>query len=159
MVEHRLYDCLIDLQEGVCPPFGPLYALSTPELKAFLVYLDENLKKGFIQPSKSLAGAPLLFVKKDESLHVCVDYEDLNKLTMCNRYPLPLIPELLDWLRVARVFSKVDLRGAYNLVCIKSGDEWKTTFRTRYGHFEYNVMTFGLTNTPTVFQHMMNDII
>ena len=157
--EHRLYDCPIDLQEGACPPFGPLYALSAPELKALRVYLDENLEKGFIQPSKSPAGAPILFVKKkDGSLRLCVDYRGLNKLTVRNRYPLPLIPELLDRLRIARVFSKVDLRGAYNLVRIKPGDEWKTAFRTRYGHFEYKVMPFGLTNAPTVFQHMMNDI-
>ena len=75
-----------------------------------------------------------------------------------NRYPLPLIPVLLDRLRTGRIFSKIDLRGAYNLVCIKPGDEWKTAFRTHYGHFEYKVMPFGLTNAPTIFQHMMNDI-
>ena len=157
--EHRRYDCPIDLQEGACPPFGPIYGLSAPELKALRGYLDENLEKGFIQPSKSPAGAPILFVKKkDGSLRLCVDYRGLNKLTVRNRYPLPLIPELLDRLQSARVFSKIDLRGAYNLVRIKPGDEWKTAFRTRYGHFEYKVMPFGLTNAPTVFQHMMNDI-
>ena len=96
--------------------------------------------------------------KKGGSLRLCVDYRGLNKITICNRYPLPLIPELLDRLRSAPVFSKIDLRGVYNLVRIKPGDEWKTTFRTRYGHFEYKVMPFGLTNAPTVFQHMMNDI-
>ena len=127
--EHRLYDCLIDLQEGVCPPFGPLYVLTVPELKALRVYLDENLEQGFIQPSKSSVGVPILFVKKkDDSLHLCVDYWGLNKLTVRNRYPLPLIPELLDQLCVLRVFSKVDMRRAYNLVCIKSGDEWKTVW-------------------------------
>ena len=93
------------------------------------MYLDENLEKGFIQPSKSPAGAPILFVKKkDGSLRLCVDYRGLNKLTVRNRYPLPLIPELLDRLRIARVFSKIDLRGTYNLVRIKPGDEWKTAF-------------------------------
>ena len=157
--EHHAYDCPINLQEGVCAPFGPIYGLSEPELEALRTYLDENLEKGFIQPSKSPAGAPILFVKKkDGSLRLCVDYRGLNKVTVRNRYPLPLIPELLDRLRSARVFSKIDLRGAYNLVRIKPGDEWKTAFRTRYGHFEYKVMPFGLTNAPTVFQHMMNDI-
>ena len=106
-----------------CPPFGPLYALSAPELKALHVYLDENLEKGFIQPSKLPTRAPILFVKKKvDSLGLCIDYRGLNKLTVHNRYPLPLIPELLDRLRVARVFSKVDLRGAYNLVRIKPGE-------------------------------------
>ena len=124
------------------------------------MYLDENLEKGFIQPSKSPAGAPILFVKKkDESLRLCADYGGLNKLTVCNRYPLPLIPELLDRLCVMRVPSKVYLRGAYNLVRIKPRDGWKTAFRTRYGHFEYKVMPFGRTNAPTIFQHMMNNIL
>ena len=157
--EHRHYDCPIDLQEGTNPPFGPIYGLSEPELVALRTYLDDNLQKGFIQPSKSPAGAPILFVKKkDGSLRLCVDYRGLNRITIRNRYPLPLIPELLDRLRTAKVFSKIDLRGAYNLVRIKPGDEWKTAFRTRYGHFEYKVMPFGLTNAPAVFQHMMNDI-
>ena len=89
--------------------------------------------------------------KKDGSLRLCVDYRGLNKITVHNRYPLPLIPELLDRLRSARVFSKIDLRGAYNLVRIKLGDEWKTTFRTRYGHFEYKVMSFGLTKMLELF--------
>jgi hypothetical protein len=100
-----------------------------------------------------------LFVKKkDGSLHMYVDYRELNKVTKKNRYPLPLILELLEQLGSAKIFIKIELRGAYNLVQVKEGDEWKTTFRTRYGHFEYLVMPFGLTNTPIVFQHMMNDI-
>ena len=107
----------------------------------------------------SPVGDPILFVKKkDDSLCLCVDYRGLNKLNVRNRYPLPLISELLDQLRVACVFSKVDMRGAYNLICIKPGDDWKTAVWTRYGHFEYKIMPFGLTNAPPVFQHMMNDI-
>ncbi|XP_013932051.1 PREDICTED: RNA-directed DNA polymerase homolog [Thamnophis sirtalis] len=78
---------------------------------------------------------------------------------VCNRYPLPLIPELLERLREATVFTKLDLRGAYNLVRVRAGDEWKTAFGTRYGHFEYTVMPFGLTNAPAIFQHFMNDIV
>ena len=89
---------------------------------------------------------------------MCVDYRGLNKVTKKNRYPLPLILGLLEQLGRAKIFTRIDLRGAYNLVRIKEGDEWKTAFRTRYGHFEYNVMPFGLTNASAAFQHMMNDI-
>ncbi len=157
--QHRLYDCGIELQEGAQPPFGPIYSLSQNELIALRVYLDENLAKNFIQHSKSLAGAPILFVKKkDSSLRMCVDYRGLNKVTIKNRYPLPLIPGLLDQLGRAKIHTKIDLRGAYNLVRIKEGDEWKMAFRTRYGHFEYNVMPFGLTNALAIFQHLMNDV-
>jgi hypothetical protein len=89
---------------------------------------------------------------------MCVDYCGLNKVTIKNRYPLLLILGLLDQLGQAKIHTKIDLRGVYNLVCIKEGDEWKTVFWIKYGHFEYNVMPFGLTNTPTIFQHLMNDV-
>ena len=108
--EHRPYDCPIDLQEGASPPFGPIYGLSEPELQALRTYLDENLEKGFIQPSKSPTGAPILLVEKERWL-LCADYRGLNKITVRNRYPLPLILELLDRLRTGRIFSKIDLRG------------------------------------------------
>lgn len=156
---HRPYDLSIDLEPGKSPPFGPLYSLSEVELKALREWLDDNLSKGFIRASQSPAGAPILFVKKkDGSLRLCVDYRALNNMTIKNRYPLPLIPEALDRLRSAKVYTKLDLRGAYNLVRVKEGDEWKTAFRTRYGHFECVVMPFGLTNAPAVFQHFMNDV-
>jgi hypothetical protein len=156
---HSPYDCPIDLEEGHSPPFGPIYGLSERELQALRDYLTENLAKGFIQHSKFPAVAPILFVKKkDGSLRLCVDYHGLNKITKKNRYPLPLISSLLDRLCTGKIFTKLDLRGAYNLLRIRPGSEWKTTFRTRYGHFEYTVMPFGLTNAPTVFQHLMNDI-
>jgi hypothetical protein len=87
-----------------------------------------------------------------------VDYRGLNKITKKNRNPLPLISGLLDRLRTVKIFTKLDLRGAYNLFKIRLDDEWKTIFRTRYGHFEYTVMPFGLTNAPVIFQHLMNDI-
>lgn len=157
--EHRPYDCAIDLQEGTHPPFGPIYNLSQDELSALKDYIEENLAKNFIRHSKSPAGAPILFVKKkDGSLRMCVDYRGLNKITVKNRYPLPLISGLLEQLGEAKIYTKIDLRGAYNLVRVKAGDEWKTAFRTRYGHFEYNVMPFGLTNAPAIFQHLMNDV-
>ena len=157
--EHRPYDISIELQPGTSPPWGPIYALSNPELEALKKYLDEELAKGFIRPSKSPAAAPIFFVKKKSGeLRPVVDYRGLNKITVKNRYPLPLINEMLTRFNHAKVFSKIDLRGAYNLVRIKPGDEWKTAFRTRYGLFEYLVMPFGLTNAPSVFQHLMNDI-
>src|SRR5205814_3307007 len=93
------------------------------------------------------------------SLRLCVDYRGLNRVTIKNRYPLPLISEMLDRLRSGKVFTKIDLRGAYNLVRIRPGDEWKTAFRTRYGHFEYSVMPFGLTNAPATFQALINDTL
>jgi hypothetical protein len=96
--------------------------------------------------------------KKDGSLRMCIDYRGLNKITIKNRYPLPLISGLLDKLGQAKIYIKIDLRGIYNLVWIKEGDEWKTAFQTRYGHFEYNIMPFGLTNAPAIFQQLMNDI-
>ncbi|SOV09386.1 uncharacterized protein UDID_18575 [Ustilago sp. UG-2017a] len=159
LLPHRTYDHQIPLEEGKSPPFGPIYSLSEHELKTLREYLEENLAKGFISPSDSLAASPILFVKKkDGSLRLCVDYRGLNRITIRNRYPLPLIDELLDRLREARFFTRIDLRGAYNLFCIAKGDEWKTAFRTRYGLFQYNVMPFGLTNTPASFQHLMNDM-
>jgi hypothetical protein len=99
-----------------------------------------------------------LFVKNDRSLRMCVNYRELNKVTKKNSYPLPLISGLLEQLGSAKIFTKIDLRGIYNLVQVKEGDEWKTTFRTIYGHFEYSFMPSGLTNVPAVFKYMMNDI-
>lgn len=111
--------------------------MSRAELEALKKYLEENLSKKFIQHSSSPAGAPVLFVKKsDGSLRLCVDYRGLNEITVKNRYPLPLIQETLSRLSKARWFTKLDLRGAYNLVRIAKGEEWKTAFRTRYGHLE-----------------------
>jgi hypothetical protein len=131
--------------------------LSAIELKALDEYLKENLAKGFIRQSSSPAGAPILFVKKsDGSLRLCVDYRGLNKITIKNRYSLTLIQGNLDRLQDAKFFSKIDLRGAYNLIRIAAGEEWKTAFRTRYGLFEYLVMPFGLTNAPASFQQLMN---
>ena len=156
---HREYDCPIDLIDGKVPPFGPIYPLSEPELQSLRDYLKENLEKGFIVPSKSPAASPILFQKKkDGSLRLCVDYRKLNEITHKNRYPLPLIPEIIERLRGAKIFTKLDLRGAYNLIRMREGDEWKTAFRTRYGLYEYLVMPFGLTNAPATFQAFMNDI-
>lgn len=156
---HRSYDCPIDLLPGSEIPFGRIFPLSETELEALRSYIDENLEKKFIRPSSSPAGAGIFFVeKKDESLRPCVDYRELNKITVKNRYPLSLISELFQRFRTAQVFTKLDLRGAYNLVRIRAGDKWKTAFRSRFGHFEYLVMPFGLCNAPATFQHLVNDI-
>lgn len=153
-------DHAIPLLEGAQPPFGPIYPLSQDELSVLSDYIKTNLENGFIRPSTSPAGAPILFVKKkDGSLRLCVDYRGLNKVTIKNRYPLPLINEMLDRLSSASVFTKLDIRNAYHRIRIHEGDEWKTAFRTRYGHFEYQVMPFGLTNAPGSFQGLINDVL
>ncbi|KAH0604370.1 uncharacterized protein H6S33_006747, partial [Morchella sextelata] len=148
------------LKSGKQPPWGPVYSLSEVELKVLREYLDNMLRLGKIRLSKSPAGAPILFVnKKDGSLRLCVDYRVLNRVSIKNRYPLPLMNELRDRVAGAVIFSKIDLKEGYNLIRIKDGDEWKTAFRTRYGHFEYLVMPFGLANAPATFQNMMNDAL
>ena len=157
---NRTFDHAIDVVDGKEPPWGPIYALSEKELEVLREYLDTMLKSGKIRPSKSPAGAPILFVPKKEGrgLRLCVDYRGLNKVTILNRYPLPLMNELRDRVRGAKMFTKLDLKAGYNLIRIKEGDEWKTAFRSRYGHFEYLVMPFGLANAPATFQNMMNEI-
>ena len=157
--QHRPYDIGIDLVEGSKPKWGPLYHMSNEEMAILKDYIDDNLKKGYIRTSSSPMGAPVLFVKKkDGSLRLCVDYRALNDMTIKDGYPIPLIDELIDRLKRAKIFTALDLRGAYNLVRVKEGDEWKTAFRTRYGHYEYLVMPFGLSNAPAVFQRLMNDV-
>ena len=156
---HRSYDLKIETEDGAIPPHSRMYSLSPTELEALRVFIEENARSGFIRPSKSPHGAPILFVKKKGGdLRLCVDYRGLNRLTKKDRYPLPLISDLLDTPRKARVFTKIDLRHAYHLVRIADGDEWKTTFRTRYGSFEWLVVPFGLSNAPAAFQRFMNDI-
>ena len=150
----------IDLEEGKQPPYGPIYSLGPVELETLKTYIETNLANGFIRPSKSPAGAPILFDRKpDGSLRLCVDYRGLNNLTIKNRYPLPLIGESLDRLGRAKRFTQLDLTSAYHRMRIKEGDEWKTAFRTRYGHFEYQVMPFGLSNAPASFQGYVNKIL
>jgi hypothetical protein len=157
--KHWPYECTIDLVEGVQPPFKPIYNLSQDELIVLCQYINENLKKKFIWHSKPLASVSILFVKrKDGSFPICVDYCGLNQLTIKNQYPLFMVLVLLDQLSHAKVYTKIDLHGAYNLVHIWKGDECKTMFKTHYGPFEYDVMPFGLINAPIVFQHLMNNV-
>src|SRR5204863_4813337 len=138
-------DHAIPLEKDSKPVFGPIYNLSETELQVLREYIDENLRKGFIRPSTSPFGSPVLFVKKpDGSLRLCIDYRALNRITIKNRYLLPLISELLDRLKGAKFFTKLDVREAFNRLRIAVGDEHKTAFRTRYGHFEYLDMPFAL---------------
>jgi hypothetical protein len=157
--KHRPYDCTIELVERAQPPFRPIYNLLQNILATLHEYIDENLKKRFIQHSKSLIGSLILFVKKnDDSFRMCVDYHGLNRLIIKNQYLLPLILGLLDQFNHAKVYTKIDLRGTYNLVCIWKGDQWKMVFKTCFDHFEYVVMPFGCTNVLVVFQRLMNDV-
>jgi hypothetical protein len=134
---HRPYDLKIDLEEGGAPPPGRMYSLSPLELEALRIFIDENVRSGFIRTSNSPHGAPILFVrKKDGSLCLCVDYCGLNKITKKDHYLLPLISDLLDTPQKAHLYTKIDLCHAYHLVQVSDGEEWKTTFRTRYGSFE-----------------------
>ena len=153
-------DHAIDLLPGTTPPYGPIYPLSQAELEVLRRYLDDALAKGWIRKSISAAGAPILFVpKKTGELRLCVDYRALNRVTEKNRYPLPLISEILDRLSGAKYFTKLDLKDAFHRIRIREGDEWKTAFRTRYGHFEYLVMPFGLTNAPATFQSYIHQAL
>jgi transposase InsO family protein len=158
--EHQEWDHEIKLVEGATPGSQPIYGMSEKELEEIRRYIDVNIKKGFIRPSESPAGYPVMFVpKKNGKLRLCVDYRKLNDMTIKNRYPLPNISELRDRLAHAQVFTALDLRGAYNLIRMKKGEEWKTAFRTRYGHYEYTVMPFGLTNAPATCQALVNNVL
>ena len=155
----REIEFAIDLVPGATPASVTPYRMAPLELKELKLQLQELLDKGFIRPSVSPWGAPVLFVKKkDGTLRLCVDYRQLNKLTVKNKYPLPRIDDLFDQLKGASIFSKIDLRSGYHQLKIKDADVHKTAFRTRYGHYEFLVMPFGLTNAPTAFMDLMNRV-
>ncbi|GJQ97600.1 putative reverse transcriptase domain-containing protein [Tanacetum coccineum] len=149
----------IDLVPGAAPVARAPYRLAPSEMKELADQLQELSDKGFIRPSSSPWGAPVLFVKKkDGSLRMCIDYRELNKLTVKNRYPLPRIDDLFDQLQGSSVYSKIDLRSGYHQLRVREEDISKTAFRTRYGHYEFQVMPFGLTNAPAVFMDLMNRV-
>ena len=135
------------------------HRMAPVELQELRVQLQELLDKGFIIPSTSPWGAPVLFAKKkDKTLRLCIDYRQLNRVTINNQYPLPRIDDLFDQLRGARVYSKIDLRTGYHLLMVRETDIPKTSFKTRYEHFEFTVMPFGLTNSPAAFIDLMHGV-
>ncbi|GJZ60406.1 putative reverse transcriptase domain-containing protein [Tanacetum coccineum] len=155
----RQVEFQIDLVPGAAPVARAPYRLAPSEMKELSEQLKELSDKGFIRPSSSPWGAPVLFVKKkDGSFRMCIDYRELNKLTVKNRYPLPRIDDLFDQLQGSSVYSKIDLRSGYHQLRVREEDIPKTAFRTRYGHYEFQVMPFGLTNAPAVFMDLMNRV-
>ncbi|GBE87619.1 hypothetical protein SCP_1102960 [Sparassis crispa] len=155
--ETRPWDHAIDLKPDFIPRNCKVYPLSLKEQGAMDDFLEENLQKGYIRLSKSLMASPFFFVgKKDGALRPCQDYRYLNEGMVKNAYPLRLISDLMDQFKGASIFTKMDLRSGYNNVRIKDGDQWKGAFKTNRGLFEPMVMFFGLCNSPTTFQMMMN---
>ena len=156
----RLWDHAIELKKDAPATLpGKIYALTQDEQKALQEFIKEHVQKGYIRPSKSPYAAPFFFIKKkDGRLRPVQDYRCLNEWTIRNRYPLPLISELISRVQGASLFSKFDIHWGYNNVRIKEGEEWKAAFITNQGLFESRVMFFGLTNSPATFQTMMNAI-
>ena len=157
--ESKPWDHAVELIPDATPKSCKVYPLTASEQKELDVFLKENLESGWIRPSKSPMASPVFFIKKkDGALRLVQDYRALNAMTVKNKYPLPLIPELIAKLRGAKYFTKLDVRWGFNNVRMKEGDEWKAAFRTNRGLFEPLVMFFGLTNSPATFQTMMDDI-
>ncbi|KAJ9525332.1 hypothetical protein QJQ45_003300 [Haematococcus lacustris] len=155
----RAVDHRIEVEPGKRPPTRSTYNMSTSELAELKAQITEMQEKGFIRPSTSPYAAGVLFVrKKDGTFRMCVDYRPLNRITIKNKYPLPRVENMLDRLHGATVFSKIDLRQGYHQIRIAPEDIPKTAFSTRYGHFEFTVLPFGLCNAPATFQRLMNDI-
>ncbi|GKA04314.1 putative reverse transcriptase domain-containing protein [Tanacetum coccineum] len=155
----RQVEFKIELVPGAAPVARAPYRLAPSELKELADQLQELSEKWFIRSSSSPWGAPVLFVKKkDGSFHMCIDYRELNKLTVKNRYPLLRIDDLFDQLQCSSIYSKIDLQSGYHQLRIREEDIPITTFRTRYGHYEFQVMPFGLTNAPAVFMDLMNRV-
>ena len=144
---------------GTEPISIPPYKMAPAELRELKAQLEKLMSKGFIRPSISPWGAPVLFMKKkDGSLRLCIDYMQLNRVTIRNQYPLPRIDELFDQLPGSRVYSKIYLRSGYHQLRVQESDVPKTAFRTHYGYYEFLVMPFGLTNAPAAFMDLMNRV-
>jgi hypothetical protein len=159
MPPDRDIEFVIDLIPGTSPIAKRPYRMAAPELAELKKQLRELQRSGFIRPSSSTWGAPVLFVeKKDKNLRMCVDYRSLNEVTIKNKYPLPRIDDLFDQLKGAKYFSKVDLRSEYHQLKIRESDIPKTAFVTHYRQYEFIVMSFGLTNAPAYFMNLMNKV-
>jgi hypothetical protein len=157
MPPERKVEFAIELITGTAPISKRAYRVSGPELVELKKKIDELLEKGYIRPSTSPWATPVLFVeKKDGTKRMCIDYRALNEVTVKNKYPLPRIEDLFDQLRGASVYSKIDLRSGYHQLRIQPSDIPKTTFITKYGLYEFMVMSFGLTNAPAYFMYLMN---
>ncbi len=160
MPKYQTYDYVIEIKKGkTFNYYSLLYQISGKELKVLKEYLKEKLAKEHIRESKSPARSPTMFVpKKDSKLRLVVDYRKLNTITMRDSYALLLADKLRDWLGQAVVFTKLDLRDAFNLIKIKKGDKWKTAFRCRYRYYEYLVTSMRLTNTLATMMRMINNV-
>jgi hypothetical protein len=150
---------MIELKPGTTPIYKTPYRMATPEVAELKEHIKKLLEKGFIRPSSSLWGAPMIFIpKKDGTQRSCVDYHALNEVTVKNKYPLPRIDDLFDQLCGACVFSKIDLQSRYHQLKIRECDMPKTAFVSRYGLYEYTVMSFELTNASAYFMYLMNKV-
>jgi hypothetical protein len=159
MPPDRDIEFVIELKLGTTPIYKTPYRMATPELTGLKEHIKELLEKGFIHPSSSPWRAPMIFVsKKDGTQRLCVNYHALNEVTIKNKYPLPRIDDMFDQLCGACVFSKIDLRSGYHQLKIWECDIPKTAFISRYGLYEYTVMSFGLTNATTYFMYLMNKV-
>jgi len=160
MPTRKLWDHMIEVKEGFVPRKGKVYLLSREEKEEVREFVKEQLRKGYIRPSKSPQTALVFFVgKKDGKKRMVQDYQYLNEWTVKKNYPLPLISDILENIGTKKIFTKMNLRWGYNNVKIKKGDEWKAVFTTPEGSFEPTVMFFGLTNSPATFQAMMNELL
>ena len=156
---HRVYDHAITLEVGHNPPNSRPYRYSPQQKDEIERQVVEMIKAGIVKPSMSPYASPVLLVKKkDDSWHFCVDYRKLNAITVKNKFPLPMVDELLDELAGSKIFSKLDLRAGYHQIRMHEPDEEKTAFKTHSGHFQFRVMPFGVTNGPPTFQCLMNSI-
>jgi len=160
MPTRKIWDHAIDLKETFKPQKERIYPLSKDEREEVQKFVDNQLRKGYIRPSKSPQTSPVFFVgKKDGKKRMVIDYRSLNEQTVKNNYPLPLITDLIDNMGSKKVFTKMDLQWGFSNMRIKERDEWKGAFATHIGFFEPTVMFFGMTNSPAIFQAMMNKIL
>ena len=160
MLTRKVWDHAIDLKETFKPQKGRIYPLSKNKREKVQNFVEDQLRKGYIRPSKFPQMSPVFFVgKKDGSKWIVMDYCNLNDQTVKNNCPLPLITELIDNMGSKKVFTRMNLRWGFNNIRIKEGDEWKKAFTIHIGSFEPTVMFFGMTNLPAIFQVMMNEIL